>query len=141
MKFSAVNQLTKALMQTSVGVAIVIAAAPAFADGNASVSGAVSYTTPAGFSTSISAEKVAPSGYNFTGNVTVNVIPGGANGAPLGMTLAGGDVVATTTTPASNASLKDKVISTLGGIDTTTQLGLDQYTAILKAAAGANGLE
>jgi hypothetical protein len=140
MKFSSVTASAKALIQSSIGVAIVFAAAPAFAD-NASVSGAVSYTTPAGFSTSISAEKVAPSGYNFSGNVTVTITPGGAHGAPLGMTLAGGDMVATTTTPATNASLKDKVISTLGAIDTTTQDGLDRYTAILKAAAGANGLE
>lgn len=140
MKISPVTQLAKALIQTSVGVAIVITAAPAFAD-NASVSGAVSYTTPAGFSTSISAEKVAPKGYNFTGNVTVTITPGGANGAPLGMTLAGGDVVAATTTVPSNASLKESVITTLGGIDTSTQAGLDRYSAILKAAAGANGLE
>jgi hypothetical protein len=140
MKFSSVTASAKALIQSSVGVAIVLAAAPAFAD-NASVSGAVSYTTPAGFSTSISAEKVAPAGYNFSGNVTVTITSGGDHGAPLGMTLAGGDMVATTATPATNASLKDKVISTLGGIDITTQDGLDRYAAILKAAAGANGLE
>jgi hypothetical protein len=140
MKFSSVNKLAKSLMQTSVGVAILFAAAPAFAD-NASVSGAVSYTTPAGFSTSISAEKVAPTGYNFTGNVTVTITPGGTHGAPLGMTLSGGDLASTTTTPLSTDTIKAKVISTLGTFNTAEQAGLDGYTAVLKAAAGANGLE
>jgi hypothetical protein len=137
---SSVNQLAKGLLQTTVGFAIALTAAPAFAD-NASVSGAVSYTTPAGFSTSISAEKVAPTGYNFTGNVTVTITPGGANGSPLGMTLNGGDLAAINTAPPSYATLKSTVITTLSGINTTTQAGLDQYAAILKAAAGANGLE
>ncbi len=140
MKTFSVAQLAKSLMQTTVGAAIVFASAPAFAD-NASVSGAVSYTTPAGFSTSISAEKVAPTGYNFTGNVTVTITPGGAHGAPLGMTLGGGDLVSTTTTPLSTDTIKAKVIQTLGTFNTANQDGLDGYTAVLKAAAGANGLE
>ena len=141
MKFSSLTQLAEGLLQTSVGISIALVAAPAFAD-NASISGAVSYTTPAGFSTSISAEKVAPTGYNYTGNVTVTITPGGTEGSPLGMTLGDGGLTPTTTPVTLTANtIKDKVIKTLDGLDLATQKGLDSYTAILKAAAGANGLE
>lgn len=141
MKFSSLTQLAKGLLQTSVGISIALVAAPAFAD-NASISGAVSYTTPAGFSTSISAEKVAPTGYNYTGNVTVTITPGGTEGSPLGMTLGDGGLALNIvgSTPVAN-SIKESVITKLDGLDTATQKGLDSYTAILKAAAGANGLE
>lgn len=115
-----------------------IGIAPAFAE-NASVSGSVSYTTPAGFTTSISAEKVAPTGYAFDAALTVTAIPG-TTGAPLGLTLNTGVATATVAAP-SSATLKDAVIAKLSAIATTDQSGLDAYAAILKAAAGANGLE
>ena len=127
----------------NVGVTLVglgaIAIAPAFAE-NASVSGSVSYTTPAGFTTSISAEKVAPRGYGFDAAVTVTTIPGAIGSAPIGMILNTGTATATAAAP-TNTTLKDAVITKLGGITTTDQFGLDAYSAILKAAAGANGLE
>jgi hypothetical protein len=116
-----------------------IAIAPAFAE-NASVSGSVSYTTPAGFTTSISAEKVAPTGYTFDAALTVTAIPGGTAGAPSGLSLNSGAATATAAAP-SSATLKDAVITKLNGITTTDQSGLDAYATILKAAAGANGLE
>ena len=115
-----------------------IAIAPAFAE-NASVSGSVSYTTPAGFTTSISAEKVAPRGYAFNDALTVTAIPG-ALGVPIGMTLNSGTATVTAAAP-TNTTLKDAVITKLTAISTTDQAGLDAYAAILKAAAGANGLE
>lgn len=115
-----------------------IAIAPAFAE-NASVSGSVSYTTPAGYTTSISAEKVAPRGYAFNDTLTVMSLPG-ASGAPMGMTLNSGTATATAAAP-TNTTLKDAVMAKLTSISTTDQFGLDAYSSILKAAAGANGLE
>jgi hypothetical protein len=114
------------------------AIAPAWA-GNASVSGAVSYTTPAGFSTSISAEKVAPDGFAFNGATTITVVSGAA-GNPTGLTLDSG-VLSVVGTPPSTSTIKGTVIQTLGNVTITTKEGLDAYTAILKAASGANGLE
>lgn len=115
-----------------------IATAPALAD-NASVSGAVSYTTPAGYSTSISAEKVAPDGFAFNGASTVTVISN-TNGTPQGLTLDTGTLSAVGTPPATS-TIKGSVIQTLGNLSVTTKDGLDAYSAILKAAAGADGLE
>jgi hypothetical protein len=115
-----------------------IAAMPAFAD-NASVSGAVSYTTPAGYSTSISAEKVAPRGYSFNGTVTVTAVTG-TTGTPQGLILDSGTPVAVGTAP-NNTMVKDSVIQKLGSLDVKDAKELEAYSAILKAAAGADGLE
>jgi hypothetical protein len=115
-----------------------IAAMPALAD-NASVSGAVSYTTPAGYSTSISAEKVAPKGYSFNGTVTVSAVAG-ATGVPQQLILDSGTPVAVGTAP-SNTMVKDSVIQKLGALDVKDAKELEAYSAILKAAAGADGLE
>jgi hypothetical protein len=122
-------------------IAIAALSAPALADSNASARGSVTYVTPGGYSTSISAEKVAPSGYTFDSNITITITPGGTNGAPLGMVLGTGALSAISTTPLSTARLKDAVITKLSGITTTDQAGIDAYAAILKAAAGADGLE
>ncbi|MBD2326187.1 hypothetical protein [Alkalinema sp. FACHB-956] len=118
---------------------ITLAAGSALAD-NASVSGSVSFTTPAGYTTSFSAEKVAPTGYGFNGAVTVTAIPGAADGTPSGMTLDStmSTVVANST---AGATLKENVLTKLGGLDVSTKSGLDAYTAIVKAAAGTDGLE
>ncbi|MBE9011782.1 hypothetical protein IQ250_16385 [Pseudanabaenaceae cyanobacterium LEGE 13415] len=119
-------------------VGVTAFAVPAFAD-NPSVSGAVSYTTPAGYATSISAEKVAPAGFAFNGAATVTIVPG-TGGAPLGLSLDTGTLSAVGTPP-STSTIKGTVVQTLGGLNVMTKEGLDAYAAILKAAAGANGLE
>jgi hypothetical protein len=123
------------------GLTIAMFSSPALADSNASARGSVTYVTPGGYSTSISAEKVAPSGYTFDSNVTITITPGGEKGAPLGMVLGTGALTAISTTPLSTARLKDAVITKLSGITTLDQAGIDAYSAILKAAAGADGLE
>jgi hypothetical protein len=143
------TQFSQTLVLRGAGIAtLTIAAmtaptmtAPAMADSTASVRGSVTYVTPGGYSTSISAEKVAPTGYNFDSNVTITITPGGENGAPLGMVLGTGALSAISATPLSTARLKDAVITKLSGIVTTDQKGVDTYSAILKAAAGADGLE
>jgi hypothetical protein len=109
---------------------------------NASVSGAVTYTRPAGFSISYSAEKVAPAGFQFTGAVTVQATLTGPDTAPIGMMLDAGNVVgigATATT--GPVTLKNTVITELTALDVTKSAELDAYSAILKAAAGTDGLE
>jgi hypothetical protein len=123
------------------GISIAALTSPAFADSNASARGSVTYVTPGGYSTSISAEKVAPSGYTFDSNITITITPGGEKGAPLGMVLGTGSLSAISTTPLSTARLKDAVITKLSGITGTDQTAIDAYSAILKAAAGADGLE
>jgi hypothetical protein len=138
------TQFSQALVLRGAGLAtLAIAAmtAPAMADSTASARGSVTYVTPGGYSTSISAEKVAPTGYNFDSNITITITPGGENGAPLGMVLGTGALSAISATPLSTARLKDAVITKLSGIVTTDQKGVDTYSAILKAAAGADGLE
>ncbi len=138
------TQFSQALVLRGAGIATLAIAAmtsPAMADSTASVRGSVTYVTPGGYSTSISAEKVAPTGYNFDSNVTITITPGGENGAPLGMVLGTGALSAISATPLSTARLKDAVITKLNGIATTDQKGVDTYAAILKAAAGADGLE
>ncbi|OUC11950.1 MAG: hypothetical protein B0A82_24925 [Alkalinema sp. CACIAM 70d] len=129
------------IAQASVGMlgAIALTTGSALAD-NASVSGSVSYTTPAGYTTSFSAEKVAPTGYGFNGAVTVTAIPGAADGTPSGMTLDSTMSTVVTGSTAGN-TLKENVLTTLGSLDVSTKAGLDSYTAILKAAAGTDGLE
>ncbi|MEB3295164.1 MAG: hypothetical protein VKJ24_18580 [Synechococcales bacterium] len=120
--------------------ASVLAAGTAKAE-NASVSGAVTYTSPAGFSLSYSAEKVAPTGFNFNGAVTVTGMPGADGLTPVGMTLDAGMVTPAGGAP-TGATLKDAVIAKLSGMtDLNTPKQLDAYTAILKAAAGTDGLE
>jgi hypothetical protein len=110
---------------------------------NASVSGAVTYTRPAGYSLSFSAEKVAPSGYQFDGAITVTAVPGtGVDAAPTGMTLNAGTSTVIGTAPTGAVTLKDAVITKLNSFtDVTAPTNLDAYTAILKAAAGTDGLE
>jgi hypothetical protein len=107
---------------------------------NASISGAAVYLSSAGFMTALTAEKVAPAGFGFAGSVTVTVVqlPGAA---PTAMTLDGSDATAISAGASTGDTLKDAVIARLGGIAGNTQADLDAYTAILKAAAGTDGLE
>ena len=143
--FSIATRCSRNLSLRSAGLAtlaLTAISAPALADSSASVRGSVTYVTPGGYSTSISAEKTAPTGYNFDGNVTVTITPGTTNGAPLGMTLGSSSLTGITATSVPlTARLKDAVITKLGGINGNDQASIDAYSAILKAAAGANGLE
>jgi hypothetical protein len=108
---------------------------------NASISGAVTYTRPSGYSLSYSAEKVAPAGFEFKGAVNVTAVSGGVDAAPIGMILDAGASTAVGATAPTGATLKDAVITKLGTLDVAKPTGLDAYAAILKAAAGTNGLE
>jgi hypothetical protein len=107
---------------------------------NASVTGAVTYTTPGSYSLSISAQKVAPAGYSFKGALEV-VAVGTAGAAPTGVTLNDGGLEAPVGTPTQAASIRSSVIAKLGTITGNAPADLDAYAAILKAAAGADGLE
>jgi hypothetical protein len=108
---------------------------------NASVSGAVTYTRPAGFSISFSAEKVAPAGFMFNDAVTVTAVTN-AEGVPTSMTVDAGAATAIGTAPTGPAAIKDAVIAELNALDPTASTAqLDVYAAILKAAAGTDGLE
>jgi hypothetical protein len=108
---------------------------------NASISGAVTYTRPSGYSLSYSAEKVAPTGFEFKGAVTIVATGAIGDTPPIGMTLDAGAATAVGATAPTGATLKDAVITKLGALDITKPTGLDAYAAILKAAAGTNGLE
>jgi hypothetical protein len=108
---------------------------------NASISGAVVYITPAGFLTALTAEKVAPAEFEFAGAVNVTVVPGADGAAPIGMILDAGASTAVGETAPTGATLKDAVITKLGTLDVSVVGELDAYAAILKAAAGTNGLE
>ncbi|MBD1857467.1 MULTISPECIES: hypothetical protein [Leptolyngbya] len=114
---------------------VAVAAAPASAQ-NASVSGAITRTSPAGFTTTISGEIVAPEGVYFTGPLTVTGIADEVN--PVLNVNAN---VALFPTAAAPSLLEQVVTAELNGLDTTTQAGLDAYAAILKAAVGVDGLE
>ncbi|MBW4442206.1 MAG: hypothetical protein KME10_13410 [Plectolyngbya sp. WJT66-NPBG17] len=116
-----------------------LVASPASAE--SAIRGSVSEVTPAGFVTTVSGEAVLPEGlyypgaggdYVFTGDFTTA-------GVPV-LTINGGEP---TVVPVATAgtTIKQAVIAELDGLDPATRPGLDAYAAILKAAAGADGLE
>ncbi|WNZ46763.1 hypothetical protein Q2T42_02780 [Leptolyngbya boryana CZ1] len=114
---------------------VAVAAAPASAQ-NASVSGAITRTSPAGFTTTVSGEIVAPEGVFFSGNYSVT---GTADSTAPVLNING--FTGFLPTAGSSSLLEQVVANTLGGLDPTTEAGLDAYAAILKAAAGVDGLE
>lgn len=118
-----------------VGLAAMIAA-PASAE-NASVSGAMTRTSPAGFTTTVSGEMVAPDGAGFMGPVSVQGTIPDAGNANL--------TVNATMTPLPGygvpSLLEGEVLRALSAQNLETEQGLDAYVAILKAAVGENGLE
>jgi hypothetical protein len=132
--------LKGAIATVGVAGACLLTAGNAAAE-NASVSGAVTYTRPAGFSISFSAEKVAPTGYMFNNAVTVTAVTN-AEGVPTSMTVDAGAATVIGTAPTGAVTIKDAVIAELNALDPTASTAtLDVYAAILKAAAGTDGLE
>lgn len=121
-----------------VGV-IALAASPASAE-NASISGAATRTTPGGYSASLSGEMVAPEGTYFSSPLMVDAVYDPNLQVPTRLTLTGGDLT-TSPVPLNPDTLKAAVIMKLNGITGTTQTEIDAYSAILKAASGADGLE
>lgn len=163
-----------------------IVALPASAQ-NASVGGAATFTTPAGFVTSASGEMVAPGGTYFQGELVVIGLVGSGtfsaedaellkqallpdsskepsssalNAEPSqdsasSTNLSGGGVMlipgrlapvpspepSSRTMAIAPSTLKGEVIETLSSLDPNAPAQLDAYTAILKAATGADGLE
>ncbi|MCY6493117.1 hypothetical protein [Leptolyngbya sp. GGD] len=114
---------------------VAVAAAPASAQ-NASVSGAITRTSPAGFTTTISGEIVAPEGVFFPGSLDV---AGTADSTAPVLSI---DAPAVPLPTVGGSSLLEQVVAnTLTGLDVTTEAGMDAYAAILKAAAGVDGLE
>lgn len=129
--------------------AVAMIAAPAFASPeNASISGAMTHVTPSGFVTSISGQMVAPEGMIFIQPLTVQGVIG-ANysdgrinngqltvnaGAPASIRVIYGDRALPTT-------LKETVIDTLNRLDLDDRSDREAYAAIIKAAAGFDGLE
>lgn len=130
------------------GIAAVVAA-PVSAQ-NASVSGAITRTTPAGFVTSISGEMVAPTGMYYEGPLVVTGVieepttmekgDSVVTGSGGTLTLSAGELTAVDS-EADPSTLKAEVLSTLQELDVSDPVDLDAYSAILKAAAGTDGLE
>ncbi|MBD1857466.1 hypothetical protein H6F69_17795 [Leptolyngbya sp. FACHB-1624] len=114
---------------------VAVAAAPASAQ-NASVSGAITRTSPAGFTTTISGEIVAPEVFFIPGALTVT---GSAN--EVNPALSVNAPIVPYAAPGAPSLLEQTVTAELNGLDTTTQAGLDAYAAILKSAVGVDGLE
>ncbi|MBW4525893.1 MAG: hypothetical protein KME18_11940 [Phormidium tanganyikae FI6-MK23] len=136
---------------TAIGAfsAMTIGAAPAFAyPENGSISGAMTRVTPSGFVTSVAGQMVAPGGMFFNQPLTVNGVIEDCNcgsaisegrliidaGAPLPIRTVYGDNALPTT-------LKETVISTLNRLDLDDRSDREAYAAIVKAAAGFDGLE
>ncbi|GAP95104.1 hypothetical protein [Leptolyngbya sp. NIES-2104] len=117
------------------GLAALIAA-PASAQ-TASISGAMTRTSPAGFITSVSAEMVAPEGVMFTSPVTVTGTIPDADNANLTLSANWGTVPGL----GAPSMLESEVIRALNSQDLTTEQGIDAYAAILKAAVGSEGLD
>ncbi|MCU0548117.1 MAG: hypothetical protein MUC48_02100 [Leptolyngbya sp. Prado105] len=114
---------------------VAIAAAPASAQ-NASVSGAITRTSPAGFSTSISGEMVAPAGMYFEGPLSVT-----GTASSTDPTLEIDAAIEFMPTSGASSLLEQVVAETLRDLPLTEEMGIDAYAAILKAAAGVDGLE
>lgn len=135
------NRLAQGTVALVGGVGVAVMMAGSARAESASVTGAVTYTTPGSYSLSISAQKVAPAGYKFDGDVQVTV-QGVSGSAPIGLTVSAGALSALPATSATAApTLKSAVIAKLGTITENTAADLDAYSSILKAAAGADGLE
>jgi hypothetical protein len=134
------NRLVQGSIALVGGVGVVVMMAGSARAEGASVTGAVTYTTPGSYSLSISAQKVAPTGYTFDGDVQVTVESSG--GAPIGLTVSAGTLTALPATAATaSPTLKAAVIAKLATITENGAADLDAYSSILKAAAGADGLE
>lgn len=133
---------------TAIG-AMAMIAAPALAyPENGSISGAMTHVTPSGFVTSISGQMVAPEGMVFTQPLTIQGVIGtnyrvnGINngqltvnaGVPVPIRVLYGDKAMPTT-------LKETVIATLKQLDLDDRSDREAYAAIVKAAAGFDGLE
>jgi hypothetical protein len=135
------NRLAQGTVALIGGVGVLAMMAGAARAEGASVTGAVTYTTPGSYSLSISAQKVAPAGYKFDGDVQVTV-QGVSGSAPIGLTVSAGTLTALPTAATAAApTLKTAVIAKLGTITGNAAADLDAYASILKAAAGADGLE
>jgi hypothetical protein len=83
------NRLVQGSIALVGGVGVVVMMAGSARAEGASVTGAVTYTTPGSYSLSISAQKVAPAGYKFDGDVQVTV-QGVSGSAPIGLTVSAG---------------------------------------------------
>jgi hypothetical protein len=140
--------ISSILRQFSLSIASLIgiatlAAMPAAANPTSSSSstansarGVVTYSTP-NFTVSVASELSSSyviSGVRFNGDVTLTA--SGAQGSAELSVTAGPDQLKT-----GYGGLQQKVIQQLSGLDISTQQGLDAYVSILKAAAGADGLE
>lgn len=125
-----------------------LVAAPASAE--SALRGSYTRVSPAGFVRTVSGEVTLPAGLYFPGNDAGDyTFTGGlalpdpeAEGAadPQILTLNGGTPVVVPAAP-EGTTIKQAVIAELGELDPTVVADLDAYTAILKAAAGADGLE
>lgn len=118
-----------------IGLAAMIAA-PASAE-NASVSGAMTRTSPGGFVTSISGEMVAPKGAGFVSPLTVT----GSISDSETATLTVNAVLQSEPGYGATSVLEQEVLRALEAQNLATEQGLDAYVAILKAAVGQNGLQ
>lgn len=117
-----------------------LVASPASAE--SAVRGSVSYVTPSGFVTTVSGEAVLPEGlyfpgsgandYVFTGNLATTTTP---------VLMINGGVPTAVPLATTGTTIKQSVITRLDAITGNTPADLDAYAAILKAAAGADGLE
>lgn len=134
------NRLVLGTVALVGGIGVAMVAAGSARAENASVTGAVTYTTPGSYSLSISAQKVAPAGYKFDGDVQV-LVQGPPNSAPNSLTVSAGTLTQLPTIALPTQSIKSAVVAKLGTINGTDPKDLDAYAAILKAAAGADGLE
>lgn len=108
----------------------------------ASFSGAVVYTAPSGAVTSLSAEIALPPGLYFNGNPTVtynSLGTAGTNGfRPTALILQPDSIVGNPVlTPATQIANNLSQITNL----TTNEQNLAAYVSIVRAAAGAGGLD
>ncbi|WP_193197821.1 hypothetical protein [Nostoc sp. MG11] len=140
-----------AILKGSIGLLGLVGAsnflvAPANAD-QAAARAAVSVTRPSSLTESISGEVLLPDGYYFTGpsGATLTVTPVYTNPGTTSQSAsslsfnAGGN--ASTGTP---GSLSAAVVAILRGANTTPGVNavtIDDASAIIKAAAGVDGLE
>jgi len=151
-----------------VGVLAGAISAPAFAGTPASISGSVTFVTPAGFTSTNSAESILPSGFQFgaTGSPTNTfIVPQynligfsiattslsiGSSGAVTANTslnsfsgaaaqVLANAAAATSTNP--NASLNEGRATGLLNAATYFSGNIDFIAAIIKAGAGVNGLD
>jgi hypothetical protein len=98
--------------------------------------GVVTYSTP-DFTVSVASELSSSyviSGVRFNGDITLTA--SGAQGSAELSVTAGPDEL-----KMGYGALQQEIIQQLSALDVSTREGLDAYVSILKAAAGADGLE